>query len=152
MGYDPIFKSQPGPPAIQPAPTTAPSMQPASATSSPYPPPPQGYMTAAAAQPYAPTLSTSASSPASSAEPFDYGTAIDPALEGAMTAQVPIPASSFDSGGDYKHGLENVNAFPLSAPPQQNHKGDDPSFGDDLSHEWRLCGLVIPADPAWNIF
>lgn len=105
----------------------------------------------AAAQPYAPTLSTGASSPAST-EPFDYSTAIDPALEGAMAAQVPIPTPSFDSGGDYKHGLENINAFSLSAPPQQNHKGDDPSSGYDLFHQWRSCSLGIPADPAWKTF
>lgn len=95
----------------------------------------------AAAQPYAPTLSTGASSPASSTEPFDYSTAIDPALEGAMTAQVPIPTPSFDGGGDYKHGLDNVNAFPLSAPLQHNHKGDDPSFAYDFFHP---MGIICP--------
>lgn len=106
----------------------------------------------AAAQPYAPTLSTGASSPASSTEPFDYSTAIDPALEGAMAAQVPIPIPSYDSGGDYKHGLENVNAFSPSAPPQQNHKGDDPSFGYDLFRQRSFSSLAIPANPAWKIF
>lgn len=98
-------------------------MQPASTTSSPYPPPPQGYISAAT-QPYAPTLSTGASSPASSTEPFDYSAAIDPALEGALTAQVQIPTPSYD--GDYKHALDNVNAFPLAAPPPHNHKGERP--------------------------
>lgn len=49
-----------------------------------------------------------------------------------MNSQVQIPAPSYDSGGDYKHGLENVNAFPLSAPHQPNHKGDDPLFEHDL--------------------
>lgn len=99
----------------------------------------------AAAQPYAPTLSTGASSPASSTEPFDYSTAIDPALEGAMAAQIPIPTASFDSGGDYKHGLESVNAFSISAPPQQNHKGDDPSSGYDLFHPRRLYSHWYPS-------
>jgi hypothetical protein len=81
-----------------------------------------------AAQPYAPTLSTGASSPASSTEPFDYTTAIDPALEGTIAPPVQIPAPSYDGGGDYKQGLENVNSFPQTAPHQSNHKGEDPLY------------------------
>lgn len=121
LGYDPIFKSQPGPAAIQPAPSGAPSMQATSATSSPYPPPPQGYMPAGS-QPYAPTLSTGLSSPGSSAEPYDYSAAIDPALEGAGTPQLQISANSYGGAQDFKQSLENASPYPLNASGQ-NHRG-----------------------------
>ena len=88
LGYDPIFKSQPGPAPIQPAPSAAPSMQPHLATSSPYPPPPQGYMPAGS-QPYPPSLTAGATSPDSS-EPYDYAAAIDPALEGPSTTHMQV--------------------------------------------------------------
>lgn len=99
-------------------------MQATSATSSPYPPPPQGYMPASS-QPYAPTLSTGASSPASSTEPFDYTAAIDPALDGGGTSQMQIPTPSFDAVGDYKQVLDNTGSYPPTGSDQQNHKGGD---------------------------
>lgn len=92
----------------------------------------------AAVQPYAPTLSTGGSSPASSTEAFDYGTAIDPALEGAITSQVQIPGPPYDGGGDYKHGIENVNSFPLTASHLQNHKGGDPFSDDHFRHQQKF--------------
>lgn len=78
------------------------------------------------AQPYAPTLSASGSSPGSSSEPFDYSTAIDPALDGGGNAQMAIPAAPFDGASDFKPGLENASSFPPSASDQQNHKGESP--------------------------
>ena len=78
MGYDPIFKSQPGPTNIQPALSGAPSMQSTSANSSPYPPPAHGYMHAGS-QGYG----QGTGSEHSTTQPFDYSAAIDPALEGA---------------------------------------------------------------------
>ena len=83
LGYDPIFKAQPAPAAIQPAPSGSPSLQAAATTASPYPAPPQGYMSASNNPPYGPSLSTGMASPGSSTEPYDYTAAIDPALEGA---------------------------------------------------------------------
>jgi hypothetical protein len=64
-------------------------MQSLSATSSPYPPPPQGYMPATT-QPYVPNLTGGATSPDSSVEPFDYTTAIDPALEGTGSSNMQV--------------------------------------------------------------
>lgn len=79
----------------------------------------------ASSQPYAPTLSTGASSPASSAEHFDYTAAIDPALDGGGASQLHIPTSSFDAVGDYKQALENTSPYPTSGSDRQNHKGGD---------------------------
>ena len=70
LGYDPVFRAQPGPAAIQPAPSSAPAMHPITSTSAAYPPPPQGYMPASS-QPFAPGLTADATSPDSSAEQFD---------------------------------------------------------------------------------
>ena len=120
LGYDPIFKSQPGPPAIQPAPSSAPAMQATSATSSPYPPPPQGYVPASS-QAYAPILSTGPSSPASSSEPFDYAAAIDPALDGSGDTQAQLPHTSYDSTAELKERSENANSY---SPDLQNHNGE----------------------------
>ncbi|MCJ1388670.1 hypothetical protein MMC18_001519 [Xylographa bjoerkii] len=105
LGYDPIFKSQPGPAAIQPAPSSAPSMQPHSATVSPYPPPPQGYMPAGS-QPYAPSVTAGATSPDSSVEPYDYSAAIDPALEGTGAAQMQVHSSLYDGTHEAKLGAK----------------------------------------------
>ncbi|MCJ1478991.1 hypothetical protein MMC13_007675 [Lambiella insularis] len=105
LGYDPIFKSQPGPAAIQPAPSSAPSMQPQSATASPYPPPPHGYMPAGT-QAYAPTLTAGVTSPDSSVEPYDYSAAIDPALEGAGTPQMQVHSSLYGGPHDSKLGAK----------------------------------------------
>lgn len=77
----------------------------------------------ASAQPYAPTLSTGASSPASSTEPFDYAAAIDPALDGGGTSQIQIPAPSLDGVGDFKQAIDPSNPYPPNSSEQQNHKG-----------------------------
>ena len=78
------------------------------------------------AQPYAPTHSASGSSPASSTEPFDYSTAIDPALDGGGAAPMQIPAASFDGASDFKQSLENASSYPPGASDQQSHKGESP--------------------------
>lgn len=81
LGYDPVFKPQPTPSAIQPAPNPHPSLvvnpQDPSASSSPsYPAAPPGYVPAVS-QPFAPS-----ESPSTSTERYDYGAAIDPSLDG----------------------------------------------------------------------
>ncbi|KAK4244880.1 hypothetical protein C7999DRAFT_43510 [Corynascus novoguineensis] len=93
LGYDPIFKQQHGPAAIQPAPSTQP---PAAAPSTTAPAPPVPSSTPHPYQPsYPPPLPSSiVPDPAVSAAPqniktepsYDYSTAIDPALQGADTA------------------------------------------------------------------
>ncbi|GAB1318581.1 Negative acting factor [Madurella fahalii] len=88
LGYDPIFKQQQGPAAIQPAPTSQPS---ASATVVPTPTVPSSSAPHPYQTSYPPSLSSSlafdptVSTPPQSvkSEPgFDYSTAIDPALQG----------------------------------------------------------------------
>ncbi|MCJ1311498.1 hypothetical protein MMC25_005170 [Agyrium rufum] len=125
LGYDPIFKTQPGPAVIQPAPSSASSMQSTSATTAPYhPPPPQGY-TPASSQ----TYSQPAPAPVmgSAPEPFDYNAAIDPAL----AAGGPIHVQSHPSHGGLNirpgvmkpldiHDILHVSGLPppsLSIPP-----------------------------------
>ncbi|KAF2842296.1 hypothetical protein M501DRAFT_1008252 [Patellaria atrata CBS 101060] len=85
LGYDPIFKPQPGPPQIQPAPSAPPSSGSTPATAPPpptasYPNVPHGYTPAVSAG-YAP------GAPAASA-PYDFG-AIDPALAGGDPSNMP---------------------------------------------------------------
>lgn len=90
MGYDPIFKQQPGPAQIQPAPSTAPlpNSIPASAppSSMPYAHVPQGYAPAATAG-YAPPTGGAGPHP-----PYDsFNSAIDPALAAADPAMQGAP-------------------------------------------------------------
>jgi hypothetical protein len=83
-GYDPIFKQQQGPAAIQPAPSSAPSQGGSTATSQGYGNQPHmlGYGGVSNMN-YDPTLSGSVSSPGSAGQQYDYASAIDPALESA---------------------------------------------------------------------
>ncbi|KAI9731674.1 MAG: hypothetical protein M1818_007804 [Claussenomyces sp. TS43310] len=87
LGYDPIFKQQPGPSPIQPAPSSAPSQAPVLATANPYGNQPilQGYGGVSSMN-YDPALSAGVSSPGSSTPQFDYTSAIDPALEAVAPA------------------------------------------------------------------
>ena len=76
MGYDLIFKSQPGPTNIQPALSGAPSMQSTSTNSSPYPPLAHGYMHAGSQD-----CGQGTDSEHSTTQRFDYSAATDPALK-----------------------------------------------------------------------
>ncbi|KAL8712317.1 MAG: hypothetical protein Q9220_003468 [cf. Caloplaca sp. 1 TL-2023] len=100
LGYDPIFKSQPGPPAIQPAPSAAPSMQSTPSSATPYPPPPQGYVSASS-QPYAPSnpMANRGSPNSASDQQYDYGNAIDPALASSLQSKTN---SALFNGADLK--------------------------------------------------
>ena len=69
----------------------------------------------AATQPYAPSLTAGANSPGSSAEPYDYSAAIDPALEGAGTSQMQVPLSSYDGTDLRQGGMHNANLYPDEA-------------------------------------
>ena len=108
MGYDPIFKAQPGPAAIQPAPSSgAPAVIPSS-TSVPY-------GAAVGNTVYAPQISTAVSSPASSGESYDY--VIDPSLE-ASAPPVATHTGTFlaENCGTYRPELKRSydQASPLS--------------------------------------
>ncbi|KAL6717919.1 hypothetical protein ACLMJK_004004 [Lecanora helva] len=101
LGYDPIFKSQPGPTAIQPAAGGAPLLQPGSANTSPYPLPPQGSLPPGV-QSYGQPGTNSENSPA---ESYDYGGAIDPALEGSNAAQMQDSKGALGTGSPYPQGV-----------------------------------------------
>ncbi len=79
----------------------------------------------AGSQPYAPNRSAGASSPGSSAEPYDYSAAIDPALEGAGTPQLQNANNSYDGAQDFKQSLDSATPYPPSASGQ-NHRGRSP--------------------------
>lgn len=101
LGYDPIFKQQPGPAQIQPAPSAAPPITSSPATAAPpaaqvaYSHVPQGY--APATPNYAPAPGHSTSPPAPGPDPsYELSAAIDPALAGADPASMSIPPVAYD--------------------------------------------------------
>jgi hypothetical protein len=100
LGYDPIFKAQPGPAAIQPAPsggsTPLPAMSPALISYT--------YGLSSVGQNYPQALST-ASSPASSCDTYDYPQ-IDPALDATSHPHISAPLSHPDSHQTYRPGLK----------------------------------------------
>ena len=116
LGYDPIFKQQPGPSPIQPAPSSAPLQAATLATANPYGNQPsmlQGYGAQVPAMAFDASLSAGVSSPGS-AQQFDYSSAIDPALE-AVAA--PQGAPQFTQGTVYFYGDELSRSSPFSSSP-----------------------------------
>lgn len=114
LGYDPIFKQQPGPSPIQPAPSSAPLQAATLATANPYGNQPsmlQGYGAQVPAMAFDPSLSAGVSSPGS-AQQFDYSSAIDPALE-AVAA--PQGAPQFTQGTEFFYGDELSRSSPFSS-------------------------------------
>ncbi|OBT50022.1 hypothetical protein VE04_09690 [Pseudogymnoascus sp. 24MN13] len=101
LGYDPIFKQQPGPSPSRPARSSA-SLHAAPSR----PPTPMAFDA---------SLSAGVSSPGS-AQQFDYSSAIDPALE-AVAA--PQGAPQFTQGTEYFYGDELSRSSPFfsSSPP-----------------------------------
>ena len=83
MGYDPIFKQQPGPPVLQPAPSAAPpptsETTTASAPLSSYPNVPQGYVPASGVN-FSSNFASATPPNPSSDSTYDYGATIDPSL------------------------------------------------------------------------
>ncbi|KAI9836122.1 MAG: hypothetical protein M1837_003456 [Sclerophora amabilis] len=131
LGYDPIFKAQPSPAAIQPAPSSAPPMTSPSVTAgggaASYAQSLQGYP-APVPGGFAAALSTGASSPGSSVEPYDYSSAIDPALEAAGPApHMGAPPNSYDGTQgfrqDLKRGLGSASPYSSAASDTQNSRG-----------------------------
>ncbi|KAK8216529.1 hypothetical protein HDK77DRAFT_425224 [Phyllosticta capitalensis] len=102
LGYDPIFKQQPGPAQIQPAPSAAPATTSTAVTAAPPPAPvnypphvPQGYAPAGAS--YAPPPGHQASPPAPGPDPsYELTSAIDPALAGSEAPPMSIPPVAYD--------------------------------------------------------
>ncbi|KAK2791150.1 hypothetical protein FQN52_005106 [Onygenales sp. PD_12] len=131
LGYDPVFRQQPGPAVLQPAASQQPSLLVS----------PQGtpsYISAQSqvpgsqsfAQQPLPTTTVSSSSP--STNQFDYGAAIDPALEG-VTSPSTTAQTTTDGGqtpGSTMFGAQHLELKPakvvdllsvrghLSPPPE----------------------------------
>ena len=102
LGYDPIFKAQPGPAAIQPAPSIGGSTPQSTALlySFSYP-----VSNPLGGQNCAQTNSTAPSSPTS--EVYDYQPAIDPALEAPVMGNPPIPTATLpEPQGTFAQGLK----------------------------------------------
>ncbi|PWW75696.1 hypothetical protein C7212DRAFT_344380 [Tuber magnatum] len=113
LGYDPIFKAQPGPAAIQPAPSTGGSTPQSTASlySFSYP-----VSNSLGGQGCAQTNSTAASSPTS--EVYEYQPVIDPALEAPMMGNPPISTSMLpESQGTFRPELKRPldRASPFSS-------------------------------------
>ena len=147
MGYDPIFKAQPGPAAIQPAPSSNQSLTPtlttptSTANSAVFPSISHGY-NAAGTGGYAPALSAGASSPGSSVEPYDYSAAIDPALEaaGAAPLTAAMTAAPTSYGGtqgfrpDLKGTLEDGSPYGVTASETHNQTGGATPIPATMAH------------------
>jgi hypothetical protein len=120
LGYDPIFKQQPGPAAIQPAPSSAPSAGGIPAISNSYGNQPQMIPTYGAPtnMSYDPALSAGVSSPGSGSQQFDYASAIDPALEAVAPSTTPAAAPVYaTSTPGMPHFREDINRDAQSASP-----------------------------------
>lgn len=130
-GYDPIFKQQQGPAAIQPAPSSAPQQGGTAATANPYGNQPHmlGGYGGVSNMGYDPALSASHSSPAS--QQFDYASAIDPALEASgppATGVQYTPQPGKRTVSDLLSQLGPPPPAPTSDPTQS------PSMIDEVKH------------------
>ncbi|KAL8998008.1 MAG: hypothetical protein Q9169_002848 [Polycauliona sp. 2 TL-2023] len=139
LGYDPIFKSQPGPTAIQPAPTAAPSMSSTNSPAPPYPPPPQGYVPASSQSYTPPNLATSRGSPNTSGEnPYDYHASIDPALASSLQAKAN---ASMHNGLDFRQGTGTASPY-ASSGVTENDAGKTAARQDPSGPSLRLHALI----------
>ncbi|OAF62773.1 hypothetical protein VC83_01242 [Pseudogymnoascus destructans] len=130
LGYDPIFKQQPGPSPIQPAPSSAPLQAATLATANPYGNQPsmlQGYGAQVPAMAFDASLSAGVSSPGS-AQQFDYSSAIDPALE-AVAA--PQGAPQFTQAKPCK-----VDDLLLKLPSKAEDFKPEQATIDEIKHLW----------------
>ena len=108
LGYDPIFKQQQAPTQLQPAPNASPS----SSSSAPVAGPTPTYPSSSA--PYHPVSNgtsapsaTSASVKSEPSQPYEFGSAIDPALAGGGSTAM---ASSYGSSQFHPPPLGTHNA------------------------------------------
>ncbi|KAI4227403.1 MAG: hypothetical protein L6R36_002424 [Xanthoria steineri] len=144
LGYDPIFKSQPGPTAIQPAPSAAPSMQPTPSPAPPYPPPPQGYVPASPQSYTPPNLVTSKSSPNPTSEnPYDYHATIDPALASSLQAKANAP---MHNGLDFRQETGTASPY-ASSGITENSTGKRSRIDELVAYEGDPSYLTQPLAP-----
>ncbi|CAD6446614.1 552427a6-ee9b-4412-bc16-d4df6503a8d8 [Sclerotinia trifoliorum] len=132
LGYDPIFKQQPGPAPIQPAPSSAPSQASSLATANPYGNQPQMLQTGygvPATMSYDPALTAP-----SAAQHYDYSSAIDPNLE----ASAPIPViNPFHSTPPAQRSIDDLLAFgnpPAPVDSQAPDVSQSPSALEEAKH------------------
>ncbi|TEY68295.1 hypothetical protein BOTCAL_0121g00240 [Botryotinia calthae] len=132
LGYDPIFKQQPGPAAIQPAPSSAPSQSSSIATANPYGNQPQmlqsGYGVPASMA-YDPALTAP-----SAGQHYDYASAIDPNLEAAA----PIPVvSTFHNAPPAQRSIDDLLLYgnpPAPADQTVQDVSQNPQALDEAKH------------------
>ncbi|TGO65296.1 hypothetical protein BCON_0003g00910 [Botryotinia convoluta] len=132
LGYDPIFKQQPGPAAIQPAPSSAPSQSSSIATANPYGNQPQmlqsGYGVPASMA-YDPALTAP-----SAGQHYDYSSAIDPNLEAAA----PIPViSTFHNAPPAQRSIDDLLSYgnpPAPADQTVQDVSQNPQSLDEAKH------------------
>ncbi|PMD64100.1 uncharacterized protein K444DRAFT_492794, partial [Hyaloscypha bicolor E] len=138
LGYDPIFKQQPGPAAIQPAPSSAPSSAGVTATSNPYGNQPQmlaGGYGAPANMAYDPALSAGVSSPGSASQQFDYTSAIDPALEAVAPPTSAASGASYQTTTPAKRTVNDLLALGGPVPPRSTtDTATNPTMLDEVKH------------------
>ncbi|KAI6709023.1 hypothetical protein JHW43_008442 [Diplocarpon mali] len=140
LGYDPIFKQNPGPAAIQPAPSAAPPLGGIPATANPYGHQPQmltGYpgippnMSA-----YDPALSAGVGSPGSGSNQYDYASAIDPSLsEAAAPPVLNTIVSTYQTTSPAKRTVNELLDQGGLAPPRvvQDITASPPMI-DEIKH------------------
>ncbi|RKF59754.1 putative protein c6 finger domain protein [Erysiphe neolycopersici] len=132
LGYDPIFKQQPGHTAIQPAPSVIPPIGNIAVSSNPYGNQPQllnsGFGTANIT--YDQTLPVG---PTSSGQAFEFVSAIDPALEGAGPA--PATATVFPNQVPVKRSVSELLAMGGPPPPRVSpEENSSPTSLDEVKH------------------
>ncbi|KAL2067064.1 hypothetical protein VTL71DRAFT_1488 [Oculimacula yallundae] len=139
LGYDPIFKQQPGPAAIQPAPSSAPSLGGMLVPSNPYGQQPQMhgvYGAPPANMSYDPALSAGISTPGSGHPQYDYTNAIDPALADVAAAPpMNMSAPTYQTTAPAKRQvIELLDQQPQ--PPRGSTRDviNDPSSIDEVKH------------------
>ncbi|KAH7080527.1 hypothetical protein BKA63DRAFT_563208 [Paraphoma chrysanthemicola] len=121
LGYDPIFKQQPGPAQIQPAPNSAPAPHSTTPVPAPGPPTSSTYSQSPVPQGYAPASSSGyapAPSATSGAHPSENFNAIDPALAAP-------PGQGMHQGQPQYNGVHNINSA-LGGQPGGNAYAHQP--------------------------
>ncbi|KAI4214602.1 MAG: hypothetical protein LQ351_003019 [Letrouitia transgressa] len=136
LGYDPIFKAQPGPTAIQPAPTAAPAMQTTPASSSPFSAAQQGYALAGSQTYASPGLPANANPSNPATDASFYGNAIDPALGGAdNTSSYPSNVPG-DNHRAKRSKVEDLLALGGAFPPPIT--ATQPLQYDEIKHLYQI--------------
>jgi hypothetical protein len=140
LGYDPIFKQQPGPAQIQPAPNSAPAPHSTTPAATPAAPSSATYSQSPVPQGYAPASSSGyapAASATSGAHPSENFNAIDPALA-APQGQV------MHQGQPHYNGVHPTDPA-MRGPPGAAYPHPPPMMPPTRG-KYPLVALAFPAD------